>query len=340
MKKLFLFLVTMLTTVGVFAQNEQERASTVVYALIQQSGGDAAGADGSFLLAAYVGDETSPRVVSWMNYIPNESSDPTAGEGGSGYYCYELRIPTYSSSPQSNSDVGKPIRFVAVDQRYGFLYALNAPEVMTYQEDVKYGSAANPIVFSLNAPMFFQLTLNEVNKGTAYTLADWLETGKEQPDMPINMAWQAGNWKEVAVDGGDGNTYPTMQFVTIDNVTVNNGVLTATDFSEDGGFILRLVAEGTDWMQQYQIMAGEMSATENWISIVQHPTNIVLAQKSVETEKSPYGEWQMQQIFNGALYKPTIVPSDCTDQGLMVKWEVEKKDDPVLNYTDISTEIF
>lgn len=335
MKKLFLFLVMILATVGVFAQNQRSR--TVVIAKIEANGGDGNDAAGApqYQIAAFVGDEANPRTV--VGY-PEWVSDNNSPNGG--YMRYIIPVDYVPEGNTADPGKGKAIRFEIGDRSTGLAYKVKATsteQIVLKDDEYTYGSSASPVVLTLNKPMNFTITLNEVEKGKTYKLADWLkaEGETEAVDLPYNLRWEAGQPVETITPTGA----PVTTVEAIDGITANNktGVLTiSNNVNVWTSFTLQVGvdSEAASWVENWS--EGQPLASKP-LMVILHPTAITLKKTTLEIENNDYGRSLLDQfIWNDVDPAYTVTPEGATDYPM---WEVQEQTDPILEFNGQSFNI-
>ncbi|MCR4921388.1 MAG: hypothetical protein K5945_06730, partial [Bacteroidaceae bacterium] len=294
MKKMFSFLLLMLTTLGMQAQSwrgtepivgdgNSYNHETVVYATLTSNL-----ASPSLNIAAFIGDEC--RASVYPDVGTEATGAPTTASGNN----YTIRV-----AGDKSADMGKTITFKVFDPDSGLEYTLGT----TLQFDGEtHGEPSNPIVLTLTVPTSYTLTLKEVEVGQSYILKNYV-TVDEGATMPDNLVWRV-----TYGDSGDASNY-----AKIDNNTKLTGVSPCT------GLMLSLMSTAGTGMPLATCM----------FDVVQYATGINLIQTYLKVNKNDNGAVSafMQP---GVSYK--LVPEGSSDevkwetedqQGSILRWSDE-----------------
>ena len=264
MKKLFLFLLLMLTTVGVQAQSwagtnpdmsGSYNHSTVFYVTLQTNLNSP-----SLNVAAFVGDECRASV-----YPGGDAAGATTGGN-----TYTIRV-----WGDKTADIGKSITFRVFDTNLGLEYTLTTATQYKFDGET-YGEPSNPLVFTLTAPTSYTLNFpSEIEVGQSYILKNYL-TVDEGATMPDNLTW-----KVTIGDADDASNYAKV----VDNAKV-------IGVAPYQGLMLSLVS---------QFGAGMPLAT-CMFNVVQYATEISLLQTYIKVNR--YADAELTSFMQpGVSYK-------------------------------------
>ena len=301
MKKLFIFMAMILTTVGSFAQSwpkpvnpdAQEFSSTWIIANLNTN------LAGNIKIAAFIEDENRVEVVP--------QQDEAAGSQAA--TIYSIRVPSYPKNGKENPDEGKNITFRAFDPSTGLEYVL--AEKFKFENDATYGTPTAPVTLNLIAPTSYTIKLAEVEVGVEYDLFNLLVVQPDNAIKPYNLKWEAG----IASASGVGS-----QLQPAEGVTISDGKLKASKPVET--LKIRALIEQTNFA---------VATVE--VDVVSHAKSITLTETSLPVEKTEYGTRLLNEFATGDVLPYTIDPQESTD-AKKVKWQVEAQDKPVLSCQD------
>ena len=189
MKRIAFFLLTMLTTIGAWADGVhftytagKYEKETVIYATFQESGGaDYYFGPENYYLAAFINGE-----CRYEGYL-QDITDPTGAPSPDGKKFFELRVGG------TEAEIGQPITFRVYREDNGFEYVMPASQSATFQGDYCDTEPSTPLRLTWEPVDILTLTQNEVhiNRGQSIDLNSYIQATATQ-SLPV-YEWRLGD---------------------------------------------------------------------------------------------------------------------------------------------------